>query len=114
MTAPEIFANQTIRTTLVEEYNELWQEYGLDAILVPSMAHPANPHGKYISNSYSTVYNMLDYTCGCVPVTTVDVELDKATREWYEAKPYPRVEPVRYPYDLGDADMKRLCKFCAC
>jgi amidase len=111
LTAEEIFANHLARSEIAEEYNELWHQFGIDAILAPATAHPANPHGKYISNSYATMFNMLDYVAGCVPVTVVDEALDVADKKWYDTEIYDRIEEVRFPYDLGDRDMKELCKF---
>lgn len=110
LTAEEIFDNHLTRSRLAGEYNELWQEYELDAILAPAVAHPANPHGDYISNSYATVYNMLDYVAGSVPVTFVDEKRDVADMDWYEGEVYPRIEEDRFPYDKGDREMKQLCK----
>jgi amidase len=109
LTTEEVFANHMERGQIAYEYATLWQEYGMDAILAPAVAHPAPPHGKYISNSYATIYNMLDYTTGSIPVTTVSRD-DSPEREWLDQAPYPRIEPVRFPYDLGDKEMKELCK----
>jgi amidase len=55
LTTPEVFANHKVRAQLSAEYNALWLQYGLDAILAPVVAHPAPPHGKYISNAYAAV-----------------------------------------------------------
>ncbi len=110
LTAAQVFENHLLRSRLADTYNELWIEYNLDTILAPSVAHPANPHGKYISNSYATVYNMLDYVTGCVPVTIVDEQLDVAGWEWYNGEIYDRIEEIRFPYDLGDREMKELCQ----
>lgn len=112
LTAEEIFENHLLRSRLSAEYNELWQEFQLDAILAPAVAHPANPHGKYINNSYATVYNMLDYVAGSIPVTAVDEQVDKAEKEWYDGEIYERIEEVSFPYDYGDREMKELCKKC--
>lgn len=108
LTTQEVFANHMERATLTGEYNELWKTYSLDAILAPSVAHPAPPHGRYVSNGYATVCNMLDYATGCVPVLQTDPELDVASPEWYAAEPYPRIEERRFPYDWGDKQMKEL------
>ncbi|OKL56486.1 hypothetical protein UA08_08361 [Talaromyces atroroseus] len=108
LTAREIFDNHLLRSSLGDEYNDLWQHHQMDAILAPAVAHPAPPHGKYISNSYASIYNMLDYVTGCIPVGSVDLELDKAPPEWYQRQPYDRIEPVRFPYDLGDKEMMDL------
>jgi hypothetical protein len=53
---------------------------------------------------------MLDHVTGSVPVTNVDPELDVADKSWYDAEPYPRIEEELFPYDLGDKEMKELCK----
>ncbi|KAI1342306.1 amidase [Xylariaceae sp. FL0016] len=108
LTTPEVFDNHQVRAGLVGEYNQLWTEHGLDTILAPAVAHPAPPHGKYISNGYATVFNMLDYTTGSIPVTKTHPTLDVASREWYSAEPYPRIEETRFPYDWGDKEMKEL------
>ena len=108
LSTPEVFANHLVRAEIAEEYNTLWTRLCLDAILSPAVAHPARPHGKYVSNSYATVYNMLDYATGSVPVTKVNLEKDIATTEWYERKAYPRIEAERFPYDWGDEEMKKL------
>lgn len=99
----------TERAKIAGEYVELWQSLKLDAILAPAVAHPAPPHGQYISNSYAGIYNMLDYVAGSVPVTTVQPG-DIPSAEWSQKEPHPRIEPVRFPYDLGDKEMKELCK----
>lgn len=108
LTTPEVFANHVVRSEIASSYNDLWLRFGLDTILAPAVAHPAPPHGKYVSNSYATIYNMLDYTTGSVPVTTVDPVEDVAPREWYEREPYPRIEAERFPYDWGDEEMRKL------
>jgi amidase len=66
LTAKEVFDNHIIGGVLVGEYEGLWREFGMDAILASAVPHPAPPHGKYISNSYATIYNMLDYVTGSI------------------------------------------------
>lgn len=110
LTTPEVFQNHLVRRELQRRYNDVWQRFRLDAILAPAVAHPACPHGTYVSNSYAGIYNMLDYVTGSVPVTTVKSELDIAPKEWYDREPYPRIEEERFPYDWGDAEMQKLYK----
>lgn len=110
LTTPEVFANHKVRAGVAAEYNKLWTTHELDAILAPSVAHPAPPHGTYVSNAYSAMYNLLDYTTGCIPVTKTDPVLDVASQEWYDSETYPRIEEVRFPYDWGDKEMKELYK----
>lgn len=108
LTTAEVFANHLVRGAIAGQYNELWSRFKLDAILAPAVAHPAPPHGTYVSNAYAGMYNLLDYVTGSIPVTKVDLELDVAPREWYECEPYPRIEETRFPYDWGDKEMKDL------
>ncbi|CAG9970416.1 unnamed protein product [Clonostachys byssicola] len=108
LTTHEIFANHKERAGLAARYNALWVQYSLDAILAPAVAHPAPPHGKYVSNCYAGIYNMLDYATGSIPVTKVDLERDIAPPEWYNAPVYPRIEEIRFPYDWGDKEMKEI------
>lgn len=111
LSSQEIFQNHLLRGRLVDEYNKVWTHYQLDALLCPAAAHPAPPHGRYISNSYSTIFNMLDYVAGSIPVGRVEDQKDKAPAEWYLRQPYSRIEPDRFPYDEGDKEMMDLCKF---
>jgi amidase len=108
LSTPEIFQNHVVRAGLSARYNDLWLQFKLDAILAPAVAHPAPPHGEYVSNSYAGIYNMLDYATGSVPVTTVDLQLDVAPKEWYDREPYPRLEKDAFPYDWGDKEMKEI------
>lgn len=110
LTSDQIFANHMERSEIAGMYADLWQEFDMDAILAPAVAHPAPPHGKYISNAYAGMYNMLDYTTGSIPVTVVGNE-DQPSLEWLHKDPYPQIEPIMFPYDQGDREMKKLCEF---
>lgn len=52
----------------------------VDVILTPPNATPAVPHDgmkdAVASCGYTFLFNLLDYTCGIIPVTKVDAELD--------------------------------------
>ena len=56
---------------------------GLDIILTPPNATPAVPHGGMKTAAaacgYTFLFNLLDYTCGIVPVTKVDPGKDMLT-----------------------------------
>ncbi|KAI0004048.1 amidase signature enzyme [Xylariaceae sp. FL0662B] len=58
-----------------------WNSVDLDFLLTPPNATPAVPHDgmkeAVSSCGYTFLFNVLDYTCGCVPVTHVDKILDK-------------------------------------
>ncbi|TDL22290.1 general amidase [Rickenella mellea] len=54
----------------------------VDAIVSPATAYPAPPHGLNTDSFYTTIVNAMDYATCCIPVTTVDQELDvPITRE---------------------------------
>ncbi|KAH6625932.1 amidase signature domain-containing protein [Boeremia exigua] len=107
---PEIFANHVVRREVAQRYNNLWTQLRLDAIISPAVAYPAPPHGTYVSNAYLSIYNMLDYVTGSVPVTRVDLDLDVASSEWYKSEAYLRIKKTRFPYDWGDKEIKHLYK----
>jgi len=63
------------------KWHEWWNSFGdkgdgLDFILTPPNSTPAVPHGGMKSAAaacgYTFLFNLLDYTCGIVPVTHVD------------------------------------------
>ncbi|KAI0389632.1 amidase [Xylariaceae sp. FL0594] len=60
---------------------EWWNEAGIDFILAPTNATPAVPHDgmkdAVSSCGYTFMFNVLDYTAGCIPITHVDKDLDK-------------------------------------
>ncbi|KAI0014978.1 amidase [Xylariomycetidae sp. FL0641] len=57
-----------------------WNESGVDCLLTPPNATPAVPHDAMkdavSSCGYTFLFNVLDYTAGCIPVTRVDKNLD--------------------------------------
>ncbi|KAI1492940.1 amidase [Biscogniauxia mediterranea] len=63
------------------KWYDWWNKENLDFLLTPTNATPAVPHDgmKHAVSScgYTFLFNILDYTCGCLPVTHVDKELDK-------------------------------------
>ncbi|XP_052784413.1 fatty-acid amide hydrolase 1-like isoform X2 [Mya arenaria] len=62
-------------TIYKEKFYNLWQEQNLDAIICPTMPYVAPPTGtvKYLLGgvTYTTLYNVINYPAGCVPVTKV-------------------------------------------
>ncbi|KAI1432840.1 amidase [Xylaria sp. CBS 124048] len=59
---------------------EWWNEAGIDFILAPTNATPAVPHDgmkdAVSSCGYTFLFNVLDYTTGCIPITHVDKDMD--------------------------------------
>ncbi|KAK5122901.1 hypothetical protein LTR85_003466 [Meristemomyces frigidus] len=75
----------TKRELYKNKWHEWWNTFGekgdgLDFILTPPNATPAVPHGGMKSAAaacgYTFLFNLLDYTCGIMPVTHVDPALD--------------------------------------
>ncbi|KAI1459926.1 amidase [Annulohypoxylon moriforme] len=58
-----------------------WNDADVDFLLTPPNATPAVPHDgmkeAVSSCGYTFLFNIIDYTCGIIPVTHVDKELDK-------------------------------------
>lgn len=125
----EIWKNHRARKQLRREYLERWKHLNLDAIITAPSPHPAPPHGCYMSVScrqpprthetilivifrttaLSAIYNLLDYPCCIIPAGRVDLEKDIADEAWYAQASYAKIP--NFPYDLGDAELKTLCKF---
>ncbi|KAI1324619.1 amidase [Xylariaceae sp. FL0255] len=59
---------------------EWWNGAGIDFLLSPTNATPAVPHegmkDAVSSCGYTFLFNVLDYTAGCIPITHVDKNLD--------------------------------------
>ncbi|KAI2463075.1 amidase [Annulohypoxylon bovei var. microspora] len=58
-----------------------WNDVDVDFLITPPNATPAVPHDgmkeAVSSCGYTFLFNLVDYTCGIIPVTHVDKELDK-------------------------------------
>lgn len=72
---------ETFRATWHSWWNKKEQNY--DFILCPANATPALPHGAMhdavSSCGYTFLFNLLDYTCGVIPVGHVDAVKDAIT-----------------------------------
>ncbi|KAI8623222.1 amidase [Xylariaceae sp. FL1651] len=57
-----------------------WNSVGVDFLLTPTNATPAVPHDgmkdAVSSCGYTFLFNILDYTAGCIPITHVDKDTD--------------------------------------
>ena len=63
---------------------------------------------EHRTTALSAIYNLLDYPCCIIPAGSVDLDKDIAEESWYTQTPYDKVP--NFPYDLGDKDLKELCK----
>ncbi|XP_053373624.1 vitamin D3 hydroxylase-associated protein-like isoform X1 [Mercenaria mercenaria] len=75
--------------TYRKEFLSQWKSKNLDAIVCPTMPFVAPPTGtvKYLIGgvTYTTLYNVLNYPAGCVPVTKVTA-VDQKNMENYPNK----------------------------
>ncbi|KAJ8107670.1 hypothetical protein ONZ43_g6659 [Nemania bipapillata] len=59
---------------------EWWNKVDIDFILAPTNATPAVPHDgmkdAVSSCGYTFLFNVLDYTAGCIPITHVNKDVD--------------------------------------
>ncbi|PPR01516.1 hypothetical protein CVT24_001886 [Panaeolus cyanescens] len=71
---------RALRKSHLDHWNKTVESTGtgrpVDAILCPSLAYTAVPHGMNTDSFYTTMCNALDYTTSVFPVTTVDPEVD--------------------------------------
>ncbi|KAH3671328.1 hypothetical protein OGAPHI_000551 [Ogataea philodendri] len=67
---------QKKRTGLVQKYMELWNEHGIDAIIMPASPFPACLKDKVVTLPCTAVWNGLDYTVATLRVGTCDVSRD--------------------------------------
>ncbi|KAI1074892.1 amidase [Whalleya microplaca] len=69
------------REAYKNKWFDWWNSVDIDFMLTPPNATPAVPHDgmkeAVSSCGYTFLFNILDYTCGCVPITHVDKDLDK-------------------------------------
>lgn len=58
-----------------DEVQEIWRAYleqqGVDAIVCPVAPWPSHPHGKGTTGVYTGIFNLLNYSAGVVPHSTV-------------------------------------------
>ncbi|KAH7920751.1 amidase signature enzyme [Leucogyrophana mollusca] len=85
------------------KWHDAWQAQGLDFLLTVPNPLPALPHGgiKHAINAigYGSLFNLLDYSAGIIPVTRVDRTEDA---RWPGFKPRNGIEAGMY--ELYDAN----------
>ncbi len=78
------------KVELQKEFDRLWIESNIDILICPPNAMPAPPYNTFadlnFTASYTVLWNLLDYSAGVLPVTTVDSSKDKAD----ERQPFSR------------------------
>ncbi|KAG5439004.1 hypothetical protein PCANB_002334 [Pneumocystis canis] len=69
-----------------KEWSKVWNDYKLDGIIAPPSPLPALPHDGTTSVSAMAastfIYNLLNYSVGCLPVTYVDRLKDVLSYEY--------------------------------
>ncbi|KAF5324089.1 hypothetical protein D9619_011410 [Psilocybe cf. subviscida] len=87
-TVMEERANIVARNEYRRRWAERWREEGLDFVVTVLMALPAVKHGEsqqssLIGAGYTFLFSLLDYSAGCIPVTTVDRTLDALPADFF-------------------------------
>ncbi|KAJ6618267.1 amidase [Mycena sp. CBHHK59/15] len=81
-------------------YEEVWDKHELDGIIAPTQAIPQVPTGQFTTlfslASATTLYNLVNSSVGCMPVTTVDPARDQLTEEWTKVPSPSLVESALY------------------
>ncbi|KAK0466783.1 amidase signature domain-containing protein [Desarmillaria tabescens] len=72
-------------------YMNVWNKYDFDGIIAPVQALPQLIEGGATEFSPlvmgTVLYNVVQSSAGCIPVTRVDPEKDKLTEEWTKRSP---------------------------
>ncbi|KAF2840973.1 amidase signature enzyme [Patellaria atrata CBS 101060] len=95
MSAAEQWSWVARREAYKSKWHDWWREDAvsdggeegeMDVIVTPPNATPALPHGAMedavASCGYTFLFNLLDYTCGIVPVSRVDAKVDRLPKGW--------------------------------
>ncbi|KAF9652291.1 amidase signature enzyme [Thelephora ganbajun] len=102
-----LFAKKDI---YLAEWNKSLNENNLDFILAlpfPTPAIPKNSTEKatFMSAAGCFIYNFLDYSAGCMPVTFVDKDIDSLPTDFKFSKEYDHMNDItRALHELYDAD----------
>lgn len=77
--ASEFIDDTGKREALRKQFSKKWDESGLDFLVCPPHASPALPNlvpGSFRAILYTSLFNLLDYPAGILPVGKVDSKLD--------------------------------------
>jgi fatty acid amide hydrolase len=78
MTARDYWNTLADRTIYKKRFESVFRHHNLDLLLTPGTALPAHTHGDFgkiaLAVCYQAVYNVLDWTSGCLPITVVRAE----------------------------------------
>lgn len=96
LTIPELWALNVRKDKYRATYNKVWQKAGIDVLICPILAGPAQPHDTSISVAYSAIWNLLDYPAVTFPVTTVDQEKDVRKDDGTVFKPNNSIDKSYY------------------
>ncbi|KAG5733746.1 Acetamidase [Termitomyces sp. T112] len=77
----ELRALTAQRESYRADWHDSWREKGLDFIITVPHPFPAFKHGEsekvnLMTAGFTTIFSLLDYTAGVLPVTFVDKDLD--------------------------------------
>ncbi|KAG5643039.1 hypothetical protein DXG03_001651 [Asterophora parasitica] len=81
------------RETYRAAWNNKWTENGLDFVLTVPHPFPAFKNGEsekvnLMTAGFTTIFSLLDYTAGVLPVTFVDKGIDQLPPDFFESQQY--------------------------
>ncbi len=90
MKASEIAENNLAKREYQKEYMEYWNSTEaltgtgrpVDALIIPVAPFSAPRPQKYTYYGYSTIFNVLDYTCCTIPITYADQNVDVVAKDF--------------------------------
>lgn len=85
------------RQAAARDYQQLFRNNGLDAILMPPAPHTALPHDQWTSATYTGIWNFLDFPAVVIPMDMVR-ETDLAD------------DITNAKYGVEDVRLYELCK----
>ncbi|KAG6901922.1 hypothetical protein C0995_006633 [Termitomyces sp. Mi166 len=88
----ELRALTAQRESYRAEWHDSWKEKGLDFVITVPHPFPAFKHGEsdkvnVMTAGFTTLFSLLDYTAGVLPVTFVDKDLDRLPADFKPSSP---------------------------
>ena len=78
MSARDYWDTLADRTKYKKRFENCYRAHNLDVLLTPGTALPAHTHGTFgdiaLAVCYLSIYNVLDWASGCIPITTVNAK----------------------------------------
>jgi len=81
LTLDDLFELNEARLKFMENWQQIWLDNGLDAIIMPGHRKTAGPHETYGHPPYTVIWNFVDCPACIIPYEKADVSKDINERE---------------------------------